>query len=243
MDFNLTEEKKIKYYNYLRAINIVATGLCVPLALLYCKKFKVDTDGADGFNFIAVLYCLVVILYCEQYFFPLDFKGALRVTGFLFLNLFVGVFASSTSILYSSYQIFYTTLCMQAIFALGFALSLFIEYFYHFTFYIETKNTFLESLGMSASILLIFFPLIIAPVTMGIPVYFELSHLEAFEKWVLIGAIGWNVTYNVIRVGKILFNQNREEHKIQSKKLESWEGAINAIFFLVLLSIFGISFY
>ena len=242
MLFELTEEKKKTWYIILRAANLIITALCIPLALLYCKKFEVDTDGASGFNFIAVLYCLGVMMYCEQYFFPLDLKGAVQVTGYLLANLLVGLFGSSISILYSSYQIVYTTLCMQAIFALGFGLSLLVEHFYHLPFYLETKNTFMECFWMCFFILLILSPLIIAPVTMGAPVFYELSKLDGYQKWTLICAIGWNVGYNVTRAGRILFTSNSEEHKIKSKKLSDWEGPINILFFLMLLTIFAISF-
>jgi hypothetical protein len=239
---NLTEEKKKFYYNILRGVNLVLTALSVPLSLIYLKHFNTDVDGASGFNFIAVLYCLGVMMYCEQYFFPLDLKGAVQVTGYLFINIFAGIIVSTTSVLYISYQIVFITLCLQAIFSVGFSLSLLLDYFYALPFYNQTEKSFSMSFWSSAFMFLILSPLIIAPYTMGAPVFYELSHLDDYGKWTMICAIGWNVGWNVIRVGRILFTSHREEHKVKAKKLGDWEGAINMIFFLILLSIFGISF-
>jgi len=242
MPFELTEEKKKTGYIILRASNLIITALCVPLALLYCKKFSVEVMGGGSFNFVATLYSLAFILYAEQYFFPLDFKGALKVTGSMFLNLLIGFSFAEDSLLYGSFQIFYTTLWVQSITTVGLAIIMLVDKYKPLPFFnhgpeVDKNVHWYGFFG----VLFIGSPIIVAPLLMGNPFFYELSQLENYEKWTLITALSLNVIYNVYRIGKIPFDSSKEDYKEKSKSLSNWEGGISLMFFLTLLAIFAIS--
>jgi len=145
-------------------------------------------------------------------------------------------------LLYGSFQIFYTALWVQSITTVGLAIIMLVDKykplpFFHHGPEVDKNVHWYGFFG----VLFIGSPIIVAPLLMGNPFFYELSKLENYEKWTLITALSLNVIYNVYRIGKIPFDSSKEDYKEKSKSLSHWEGGISLMFFLTLLAIFAIS--
>lgn len=227
---NLSRKKK-QGYDVLRNIDLLATASAVPIAMMYCKDLGYDMMG-NIFGFISTLYALAVCMWIEQYFYPVNFRGALFTTSVFMLNVITGFFVSGFNFKYGFFVGFYIIIIIQGLITLTVAAASIIPGLNRLSVF---QKLFSKSdVALFFIILLIGSPLIAGIFVFWFPFWDTYSQYEITVKYQLGITIGLQVSYNLYRIIKALKNNSgcEEERKILYGK---WEGAINMTFFIFLI--------
>ncbi len=234
-------QKQISQYKWMRAIHLLASGACIPLALHYYLKQNEDGDFMV-YGFVATLYCLAVILFFRQYLFPADFKGAFTTTTGLIMNFCVAYFLTEQGWLFSCYYVFFSFLCLQALVLVGLIIFVLIDVKYPVPFFNQKNRNPKDAIYIIGGILLIGSPLLAAPYYMGGAFIKSLNNLSLSDAFWVWGSFCLDLIMQLVVMYKLVYadKYQREINKRQSELLKKWEAIINMVFFVCLLAIFWV---
>lgn len=233
----------IKWHKTIRFTHLLIVSGSVPLAQIYLAKFDYHLMDGGPFGFIATLYCLAVILFVEQYFFPLSLKGAIHALIAVIINAGVALTVSNVEFLYLFYELFFATICVQAILVILLIITLCFNHRIRFPLFNYNKESPKTIFWIVVSLLFIGSPLLVAPYYYSLPLLNRINGLPLLEAGIIITALVYLIFTNVVQVVRAIYLENKTNEKSQAaKKFEEWQPIVNLFFFLNLMVMFLIMF-
>ena len=232
-------KQRRRYYITLRACHMLLTAVTVVLAQIFARKYHVYILEGD-WGLLITLYALAILIFSEQFFYPVGLWGAFLTTGSLCGNMITSL-ASSGNLLFSAYATFFAIVIVQALIVISLT----------FVFLFNIPFPDIESKGWRDRLLLAGYVLILgSPFLLGIGMYTGLftsyiqSLPESLQKASLTG-LALQVGANAIRIGMLPFRAkfNDKLYHIQKRIFSAWQPLCNIMFFIVMLICFGISFF
>lgn len=233
----------IKWYKTIRLTHLLIVSGSVPLAQIYLSRFDYHLMDGGPFGFIATLYCLAVILFVEQYFFPLSLKCAIHALVAVLINAGVALTVSNAEFLYLFYELFFATICLQAILVVLLIITLCFNHRIRFPLFKYNKESPKTIFWIIVSLLLIGSPLLVAPYYYSLPLLNRINGLPLFEAGIVMAALVYLIFSNVVQVIHAIYLENKTNEKSNAaKKFEEWQPIVNLFFFLHLMAMFVIMF-
>ena len=230
-----------KLYLWLRGAQTVWTILVVPLALYYFGKLVGSSHAIDA-QILTWLYALAVITHLEQYLYPPNHAGAIRVTGMTYANLLFGIFLSSVpSVGRGFYVTFIAAVIFICVVIIVVLALLLVGHRVQWPFMKEKLDKWWHSVLLVVALGFFGSPFFVGLWTFGYPLWLELRFGAAAN--VLVLTITAQVLSLIVPTVRAITAKNNAYFEEQKKLYrEGGSAAANGAFFLALLAGFVVAF-